>query len=208
MIHFLITFILLILLGSFLIVQFYHLSRHYIIVEPDGSETIGGFVLKFWSRFWERKVGVRSVVYSGDSLEYKFNELNRRLNPIGRKFVLNPGKKSMSLRPGETITPDEKDKIKKITPCELYVNGSNYFLLIEEDLYYFKEWVRKPISACPVCMSSVFGSIIWFTFLYLSPNLFSWSAHPVKCIFLFYIVFLLLLSGVNSIIYKKTIQFV
>lgn len=208
MIYFLITFILLILLGSAFIVQFYHLSRHYIIVQPDGSETIGGFILKYWSMFWERKTGITKLVYTTDSLEYKFNELNRLINPIGKKFVLNTEKHSMALLAGETITPDEKDKIIRILSCEIDVNERNYFLFIEEDIYYFPEWIRKPVSSCPVCMSSVFGSTIWFTFIYLSPHLFNWSAHPVKCIFLFYMVFLLLLSGVNSIIYKKTIPFV
>lgn len=84
---FFITFTLLILLSSVFIVGFFQLTRHWKVTEPDGKITTEGDLLKFWSVYWEQVLIVKRVYYKDDSLEFKFNELNRLLPKVGENSL-------------------------------------------------------------------------------------------------------------------------
>lgn len=117
-------------------------------------------------------------------------------------------KERLSLKLLKELTKKETEDFKAVLACEFLFNDENCFLYQERDVFLYPDWLRKPISACYVCMSSVFGSIIWWTFIYLQEGIFNWSKHPHKCYFLFWITFLVILSMINRIIGKKSYYYV
>lgn len=206
MLTFLITFTLLTLLSSFFIVEFFQLSRHWIIVEPDNRQTVEGDLLKWWSVFWEEVKEVKKVYYSGNSLEFKHMELLRLRPKVGGKLI--PNTEGFSLKILSPLTDSDLSEIRAVITCRTEIKEDICFLYIERPVFLFPEWVRKPMSACYVCMSSTFGSIIWWTYIKISSNQFYWCRYPKLGYFLFWIAFLVILSLFNRVIGKKSYEYV
>lgn len=158
--------------------------------------------------FWEQQKGTAIVYYADEALKNKYKELEKLFPAIAHKFHLGFTDKSFVLNQNETFSKQDKDNFEKLIGCQYEVNADAYFLFIEEPVYLFHEWIRKPVSSCPTCMASVLGTIIYFTSLHLNHKLFLWSIHPIQSIFLFYVVFIVILSLLNSIFYRKTFEFV
>ena len=209
MLQFIQIFSWLLLAGSLFIVSFYNLSRHYIEVQPDGTEKVEGYILKWWSYFWENVPrGTSKVYYKGEALKEKLLLVQ---NTIGDILPINDGDCSFNLMYNSTFHTNEEYRnhiksLEKITNSKIDSNGTAYFMYIEEPIYRFHEWIRKPISQCYICMSSVFGSVIYFTFCSLYPKLYIWSEYPKFALILFWIVFIVLLTSVNKFLYKKIIM--
>lgn len=203
LLEFIIFFTLLIPISSFFIVSFYDITRHYIVIQPDGKEKIEGDLLKYWSVFWDKIKRIDKKYYSGGSLEYKLSELKRLLPPIGNKFEIVPEKTSLLLLSEQTTTADEQERMKAVLTCTIEVNGDYFFLYLEEPIYYIPDILRKPFNGCVRCMANPFGSAIWLSINYLY-NPFSWTNHKIFAFFFFYMIFLITLVKVNSIIFKRT----
>lgn len=208
MLHFLLTFIILLLVSSFFICAIHYLTRHTIEVQPDNKIKVRGYIGKQWSMFWEKQTGTKIIYYSGDSLKHKHNFLEKTFPSIAHKFHLSIEDKSFVLNKTETLSKQEKDNFEKLIGCQYEINADAYFLFIEEPVYLFPEWVRNPLCSCVICMSSIYGSIIWITINNLSHNLFSWTNHKTLGFFLFWFVFIVLLSQINGIVYRKTVEYV
>lgn len=204
MIQFLIFFILITLVTSFAIVSFYEITRSYIVIQPDGKETIGGYLLKHWSWYWEYVTETKRIYYCNELLKHKLSELKRLLPEIGNKFNISDFNEYWLIKQGEMISADEISKIKAILMCELDYNGTvKWMPFLREDIYLFPSWIRKPLSSCVRCMSSFFGSIIWLSVNYLYKP-FWWTNHNIFAFIFFWIIFCITLAKSNEFIYKKT----
>lgn len=197
--HFLILFIISAIISSFFIVQFHILTRHYIVVNPDNTESVDGYILKWWSCFWEHTVGEKTVWYQGDSLVKKF-ELLQQLQPkISCKLQIG---EHNDLKILEKLELNEITKIESVLNCKVLANTMFVYLFISEDIYFFPKFIRKPISECVVCMASIFGSTIW-VLINKMINLFLWSNNYWLSYFFFGILFLFIVSNLNLYIYRK-----
>lgn len=205
MIHFLLLFGMLSLLAAFFIISFYHLTRHWIIIEPDGSKTIGGDILKWWSYYWEYRLENTRSFYRGDSFYFKIKELERlypmihsNLAIINNRHLVIPLEYQMKI-----------PELELALGCTFQYDGDfKYLLYIEKEEYVLPEWVRKPISQCYICMSSVYGSLFWWGFVLLQKDAFSWSNDPKVTYFLFWMIFIVFLSGILRIVGKKSFEYV
>lgn len=207
LLEFIIFFMLLTLVSSFFIVSFYELTRHYIVIQPDGTEKRGGLFLSSWSWYFEYVLKVNKLYYSGEPLQYKITELKRLLPPIAAKFLFPTGEENSFVADAETITEEDKVKIEAVLMCKLsetkHGDKSFWFLYLEEPLYLFPAIIRKPLSACVRCMSSFFGLSIWCSLNYLY-NPFSWTNHKIFAFILFMFIFVVSISKLNDFVYKKT----
>lgn len=195
---------MLLLVSSICIVGFYNVTRHFTITQPNGENTIEGDILYGWSLFWEHIKRVDILYYSGESLEYKFFELQRLYPNIFNKLQLSENNKSLYAKPSTILTADDIFQIELILRVVVeFKEPDIYFLYTEEPIYSFPEWVRNPISQCPKCMASFFGSIIWIVVNYLNHNLFIWTNHKYLGFFLFWLIFVISLSYINNYIHKN-----
>lgn len=206
MIQFIITFSWLLILSSFFIISLFHLTRHWIVINPNNTKKVEGDLLKFWSRFIEMKKGDKRIYYLGDALSNKFELLNKLQPNIGKKFLLSKEKFSLGLI--DTINQKEIDDLEAILSCKSKWNDNNIFLYIDDPIYVFPKWIRFPLSQCPVCMSSVYGSAIFWSFIYIQKEMFLWANNIKFSYFVFWLIFVVVLSKINRIVYKKTLEYV
>lgn len=203
MLIFLLKFSMLLILSGIFINSWYLLSRHYIVINPDSSESVSGDVLRFWSQFWEKVKRVDKLYYSGESMAFKFSELNRLFPNIGERFEYS-GKDVFILKAfAQILTSDEILRVETVLQCKIQAIGTNYILYIENPVYRFPSWIKKPFSSCPKCMANPFGTLIWLTINYLDSDLFLWCSHPLKGFFVFWLIFLLTLSWLSNFINSK-----
>lgn len=203
---FMILFMLLTIVSSFFIVSFYEITRHYIEVQPNGKERVEGYVLKWWSRYWEYVTHIDSVFYTGDTLESKLMELKKMLPNIGSKFTVSKiAGTFLVLNDEQTLSDDEKNKMESVLLVRVKEGGlpTEFYLISDYPVYLFPSIIRKPISSCVRCMASFYGLLIWFSFNYLY-NPFGWTNHKIFAFILFMIIFVVLLAKINDFIYKKT----
>ncbi len=208
---FLIVYVLLIFISGTFISMFYHLSRHWIEVQEDGKEKITGDFLFWWSVIWEHETGISSRVYMYEALEFKHKELNRILPAIGSKLVVSDLFKSfLLLLPEQSLDEKELEKIEKVLKVRIIKtpNREGYYLSSNQPTYLFPKWIRKPLSACPKCMASVFGSIFYFGFVWQVKSAFFWAEHINAAIILLYVTFVVVLSAINSVLSKTLTKYV
>ena len=199
MLTFLTSFTLLIVISSFFIVSFYHLSRHWTELTPSNEYvTKGDTFLKYWSIFFEKAVDTKQTYYKERALELKYESLLYLQPKIAHKLELSAEKLSLIIK--EPLTQDDILKMEAVLSCKVSGNDIAKFLYIEEIIYKFPYWVRKPLSSCPKCMATPFGTIIYFS-VYHNFNNFLMKLF-------FYTIFVVVLSFVNRILYKETLKYV
>ena len=193
-------------MSGIFIVQFYNLTRHYIVISPDNSETIKGDAIigKYWSMFWERVKRIDRLYYSGESLKFKFSELNRLFPNVWGRLMIAEGERSIILKSNANmLSLDELLRVETMLQCKLEQKEDIYFLYIEDVVFYFPEFLRKPFSQCPKCMATPFGTAIYFTINYFDRDFLSWTAYCPQSLIFFWILFIISLSAINNYIYSK-----
>lgn len=206
MIQFIITFSWLLILSSFFIISIFHLTRHWIVINPNNTKKVEGDFLKFWSYFIEMKKGEKRTYYLGDALSNKWEMLKHLQPNIAKKFQISKEKLSLGLI--EETNQKEIDDLQAVLSCNSKWNDDNLFLYIDEPIYVFPKWIRFPLSQCSVCMASVYGSLIWWAFIYIQKDMFLWVNNIKFSYFYFWLIFIVVLSKINRIVYRKTLEYV
>lgn len=197
-------FSMLLFISSIFIVGFYNITRHYVVIQPDGKQIIEGDILNIWSYIIESISSTEKIYYSGETLEYKFYELQRLYPNIANKLSLSNELTSLVSVESTTLTADDIFKIELVLQVSIeFKQPDIYFLLIEEPIYTFPKWIRNPLSQCPKCMASFFGSLIWVSANHLNHNLFNWTNNKYQGFFLFWVIFIISLSWINNYIHKN-----
>jgi len=204
-IQFLLSFIVLLLVSSFFIVSWYQITRHWIVIQPNGKEKVEGDLLKWWSYYIEKVKRVYMLYYIGEPLHHKFSELNRLLPNIGNKLTLD-NDQHFKIKVG--LSEKELSDMSAVLSCKLQVGNNNIILYQEEPIYYLPKWAIKPLSGCYKCMASVYGSLFYWGIFYFVQDAFIWSNSPILAKFIFFNVFLITLYGLNCVIGKKSFQYV
>ncbi len=177
MIIFLISFLLMLLSGSIFILGFHAITRGKELILPDGSIEIEKEIFGEWQLFWEQIVKYNKVFYSGEQLTYKLkileqlkpaymNEISLTQDPKMRKaFIFNIPPTAAEVRDIEFSL-----NVKTVQKNEVL------FLYDEFPVYRFSEWVRK-ITNCHICLSSIGGTICYWTINYFYKDLFALAVH-------------------------------
>lgn len=199
--HFLEIFLLLLPISSIFIVSWYVLTRHYIVVNPDNTEKVDGYLLKWWSWVFEAVKHTNKIYYSGDALKNKVDELMRIYPSIATKLIpYDTGIEVIS--PSKSLSKDEINKVETVLQLSVLQKEFFLFFYIEDPVYFIPDLIRKPLSGCVRCMASLYGGLIWCFVNYFT-NLFSWTIHPHLGFFFFGFIFCVILSHLNSYIYSK-----
>jgi len=200
LLEFIITFIGLCLISSFAIYGFYTVSRGEWQLTPDGKYKKTGMIFKYWSLFWEQYRRSRTIIYSGDSLEKKYILLCKTYPGISENLRLTTG----GLRNvNKLITGAQVKLIEDLLLCKSQWDEDVLILTTEVPVYDWPEWLQKPISSCPPCMTSVYGTPIWLLFLKLQKDAFSWTNYPITGEISFGLIFLLTLVCIVSFLHKQ-----
>lgn len=155
-INFLIMQSVLLVMGSFFITGFYFITR-------DGK------IFQFWSLFWEHIYDYKNINYEDRDLELKLMELKRLNSKLGSRLWITGQKKCMSLSNNSPLSGQEIFDIEETVSVLISVEGDMIFFYWQKPIYRFHKNIRRPISECPPCMSSVIGSVFyWGMFLILS----------------------------------------
>src|SRR6185369_11016835 len=109
MLTFFITILLLIGFSSLFILGFYKLTRHQLVVMPNGQLKTEGFVLKWWSEFWEDVFTYRMIKYEGEQLEQKYKILKAANKMLSTRVFVNVGKASFGVTNDYELTKDDRD---------------------------------------------------------------------------------------------------
>lgn len=176
--NFIVSYSILLVLGSFFIYQWHYLTRHTLEVQPNGKIKRLGFIVSGWSAYWEKQIGVERTYYEGKAEQ----ALLEAIKPIWDKNKIT--------------------EIENQIGCKIELTDSEIFFYLEEPKYRFPEWIRNPISECPTCMSSVYGTTIYFFYCFLIKSLFLWANYPIIALLFFWCIFVVVLSFLINLILK------
>lgn len=197
MLTFLITFTLMLLLGSIFILGFFTITRGKEVVLPNGNKEIEKEIFGDWQLFWEQVVKYKRVYYYDKQLEYKLKILEQLKPAYMEEIKLDNSKKS--LIPKEVPTPAQLRDIEWSLNTNVLWNEVAIFLYDEFPEYRFPEWVRK-ITNCYVCLTGWMGTLCYWTLNYFNPHLFDWSSNPLLCKIAFWVVYCISLAFINKVV--------
>lgn len=196
MLTFISTYLLLIFVGSFFCCGWYVITRSAEYIMPDGKKEYEEMIFGFWQRFFEKSLGYKKVHYRGEQLNEKLQTLYQYIPSFEKRLKMNPEGYSLLLV-GEDLTRDEKKKIEDLLNVIVGYNG-NIFIYNNFVIYRFPSWVRKPLSSCPPCMASIYGSVVYFVF---SDVLNMFDSFKIQVIL--WLPFCVAVALVNKIITEK-----
>jgi len=160
MIDFFVIYFLMLITGSAFILGWYYVTRN-------------GQLLGFWENYWEGVVDQKRIYYEDENLQERLMFILKTGKTIRGKLELSPEGKSILIK--EKLTDDEIFFIND-TAGYMEVKDNKIIFLYENDpVYRFPKWVRNPISGCPPCQASVYGSVYWWSVVLLQKDMFSWS---------------------------------
>lgn len=194
-------FIVYLIVAAFVIIGFYVITRGERILQPDGSIKRQGKIFMDWSLYWEQTIGTTKVYYTGDTLRDKLRWLKDCNTALGARLQLAGG--GVSLQYSGALSGTELIYIADLLNCRVTADEDSRLLLYtEEPNYYFPAWLRFPLSQCPPCMASIYGSLLYWALMWICPNMMSWAEHTTGAYLFFWIVFCLALSSLNKLVHK------
>lgn len=210
MIQFFICYLILIFITSLFINGWFLITRGTLIPLPNGGYRKSGEVLGFWERFWERQIENEKIYYNQKAFSAKLVELEYLDKKLSEKFNFN----NLYKRDYLFFIDKENPSAEEVTKCERLCSfkflivyhqghGYEYHPYSEYKAYKFPEWIRKPISGCVICMASVYGSIIYWCWVYLQKDAFLWVSNKTVGYLNFWLIFTISLACCNSFVSKK-----
>lgn len=173
MLYFIVTYFLLLVTGSAFILGWYFVTR-------------SGQLLGFWEHYWEGIVDHKRIYYEDEGLEERLMFILKTQKSMRGKLELAPEGKSILVK--NQLTDDEIFAINDTAGLMEVKDNEIIFLYENDPVFKFPTWVRKVTSGCPPCMSSLYGSVFWWTVVLLQNDMFSWtnSAAAPVVFWLFY----------------------
>lgn len=191
-------------IASLMICGWHIITRGEYIVTPDDKWKRDGMIFRSWELFWERCVGKKIVYYEGEQLEKKFSLLGKVRPDISIKMRVDETMSCLRVKWGEEVSERDIDSMKDQLMCEIVDSEDRTVHLFQiEPIYRFPEWVRKPISACPTCMASIYGTLFYWFVVSQARDIFSWSTQENFAKFGFWGIFCVILSCSNKYIAQK-----
>lgn len=202
--EFCIAFLLMIIFACAMIMGFYIVTRGEWYINPDNTWKTEGMIFKWWSLFWEQasiKTPERKIVYSGQQLSDKFIFLKKVRPDVCERYRIF-GNDRLIKKDGTYASTEDVAAISDALACEIS-HGATLQLYYNEFVYRYPSWIRKPISQCPPCMSSIYGSGYYWFSISESATVFRWASFPLLAKLGFWVIFCLILACANKFIDQK-----
>lgn len=203
MITFFITYFLLLIFGAIFCNGWHLITRGEIEILPNGEKKKVGAIFKWWALFWEHKTGKELIDYKGKELLKIFKTIQQaaKQNGYSGKFTYNTEHIEVDANIQKLIPFIENDSKYTVT----YLTKEPRIVISrEDDVYLFPEWIRSPTSACVTCYSSIYGSIIFWSFILLyKEDLFTIFTNEKFALFLTWILYCIALAFLNTFFYKR-----
>lgn len=190
------------------ILQFFELFVLLVIVSAcfcNGWQIItrAGFVFGFWEIFWEKKIGDQKIYKSYEEVKAMFEQLKYLKEDLARKFS-GAFVGFFDLWPEKSLSAEEQLTIEKLIDCRLErISGGTFRPYLLAPKYRFPLWLQYPLSRCVTCYASVYGTGIWWVFIFLQKNAFEWAQNKIVAYFVFWAIFTIVLSFLNAVLSKK-----
>lgn len=137
--------------------------------------TRSGQLFGIWEEYWEGIVTHKKIYYDGENLQERLSFILKTNKALRTKLTMGEGGKSIYAL--NDLTYDEIFFINDTAALTEIKDKRIIFLYENDPVYRFPKWVRNPISACPPCQASVYGTIFWWTAVYFQNDMFSWTSH-------------------------------
>lgn len=187
---FLIWFFLLLIFGTLIINGWYLITRE-------------GMIFEGWSNHWEKKNGTKNNTLECEKLYKKFREIEKVALLCGYKGEVQYTEKYLNVDSSFASVIDQVEH-HLLIHLNLIDEDKKLFLYEEETIFRFPEWLRNPLSSCPTCMASVYGTIIfWSAVSLVNTNPFEWSTHYLVTKILTWGAYCISLAFVNTFFHKQ-----
>lgn len=196
---FIFIFLIYSILSAFFICGWFLITRGSLYLLPDGTLKKQGMIFREWSFFWER-TNQQVIWFSKEEARLKFILLQKTRPDIAAKLTYN---KLGHIWQDQWLSDNELIGMEDVLACRVEVRPDGLYLFVDDSQYIFPDWVRKPLSQCPPCMSSVYGSALYWFIVLQVKGLFSWSAKENLAKFGFWIIFCLILACYNKFLQQK-----
>lgn len=205
LLNFLICFLLLLIIGPLIIVGWYAITRGRMEYRADGTPFETGKIFKAWHFHWTKVLARTRTRIGGQTFIAAICKLQREYgldvtNDIqaGTITFLRGDLQEWFDRHILWIQDAIKVSFEQSAPL-------TYTLYKKEIKYRFPEWMRDPLSECPTCMASVYGSLIWWGVQYFSHYkmfFWTWPKH-VEAAVIFWPCYCIGCAYINTILAKK-----
>lgn len=178
-------------------------------MSPDGEWKKYGMIFRDWSLFWEQYRDTKKIYYIGRPLTDKYLLVSKiRPDLIPGKYCIDMLEHEGYFKsPLDKFHVEERDldalKALLLVEIEWDVNKKRFRFYQDEPVYTFPSWLRKPLSECPPCMASVYGSVFYWFVVIQVHTLFSWSSKEFLAKLGFWVIFCLILACANKFIDQK-----
>jgi hypothetical protein len=200
---FLLSFLILLVIGSLCIVGFYIITRGQKETQADGTIKRTGKVFKGWSLFWEQQVGYQKIYYNGPALKEKLKLLQQWNDELAQKIMCLETPEGYKLLTREKLAAPDVSYIKDALSCEIEYQDNETLKLYElQKDYVFPEWVRFPLSQCPPCMASIGGTLLYWPIMLQVDSAGFWSLYPGSSLLFFWVVYCCSLAALNKFFYN------
>lgn len=182
---------MMLIVGPISIVGWYAITRGRIELTASGNRKKCGKLFKGWHFIFTSS--------KDNYVEVSGLKLEKIWLSVYEKFPLkvNESRTAMFFENDDyEIIKGKLFLLSEITGCKVLLNQTYVSFYINEKKYVFPEWVRDPLSECPTCMASIYGSIFYWTMYALNKPVFE---NPV----IFWIIFCVSCAYINTLLAKK-----
>lgn len=197
LLQFIVTYLLMVICGCLFTIGWYIVTRGEWYIQPDGKWKKYGQIFKNWSLFWEQYRQEKKIYYREEELKKKMDLLAKVRPDL---YTVTSVWRGVARK----LTKEDMPAIKDVLACEVkWVASDEFLLYLTEPVYTFPAWIRKPLSQCPTCMSSVYGSLLYWFVIAQAKGIFAWSLKENLAKFGFWIIFCLILACGNDYLSQK-----
>lgn len=199
---FLSSFFLLLIISPIVIVGWYAITRGRIEYNPDGTPYRTGKIFKGWHFMWTQYKGVNMTLRGRKLTDLYVKMKDDGVAVDGFDCALESYLTFKELSDVDRCYIQSKYKIFLLP---ILANGDNYQVKVLHKVFIFPEWVRDPLSECPTCMASIYGSFIWWLIQFVTEfNMFAWAGiwYGWTSV-IFWVGFCLGCAFLNTILAKK-----
>lgn len=202
-IYTLVIFGAMLFIGPHMMVGWYAITRGRTELKPTGETVRRGKLLMAWHFYWTRTHGHTTVRVEKESLKKIYWLLRENAQWEGRFYVNDSETQIIFMGKKENQLLEMQMELEKISGCSVWPSENAVSFTKQIPEFVFPEWVRDPVSECPTCFASVYGSIFYWIMISLLPPLFNWSEQPTICAVVFWIIFCFCSAYINTVLAKK-----
>jgi len=216
MLQFILVYASLLILAAFICNGWYSITRGWWDVQPDGKKVWKGKIFNKF-HYWLQRHMIELIPYSNEEWLKVFFQLKAFFKEtdilsIGENWVLvkNMNEKNTTLFFAYAASKGIKVKID-IMEGENKERNMMIAAYKPVNKYLLPDLIRYPLGECLSCMSSVYGSLIWFIWVAIIFNVEKVHSSAASGIFVslsvishiaLWVFFCLILSHLNEIIFN------